>query len=61
MAGITELIHDTINGKGILDDYTLKLQDNDRVKVEINGEYITYMRVIDGKFSYLGHEGIEII
>ena len=42
-------------------DYTLKLSEGDRVRIEANGEYITYLRLADGELSYLGTEKIEAI
>ena len=31
-----------------LRDYALKLTDGDRVRIEVNGETITYIRLADG-------------
>ena len=42
-------------------DYTLKLSEGDRVRIEANGEYITYLRLADGELSYLGTEEIRVI
>ena len=42
-------------------DYTLKLSEGDRVRIEANGEYITYLRLADGELSYLGTEQIRVI
>ena len=44
-----------------LRDYTLKLTDGDRIRIEANGEYITYLRLADGELSYLGAEKIKVI
>ena len=42
-------------------DYTLKLVDGDRIRIEVNGEYITYLRLANGALSYLGTEQIRVI
>ena len=57
MATLTEDIPSSRNFK----DYTLKLSEGDRVRIEANGEYITYLRLADGELSYLGTEEIRVI
>lgn len=42
-------------------DYTLKLKDADRIRIEVNGEYITYLRVIDGVVSHLATDQVIVI
>ena len=53
------LTHDT-TGESFR-DYTLKLQDADRIRIEANGEYVTYMRLLNGELSYVGTEKVVVI
>ena len=48
----------TLAGEGgicpsIFADYELNLYDNQRVKVSVNDEYVTHVRVKDGCLTYI--------
>ena len=42
-------------------EYTLKMSDGDRIKIELDGKYVTYMRGADGTLTYLKSDLIEAI
>ena len=42
-------------------EYTLKMSDGDRIKIELNGEYVTYMRGANGILTYLKSDLIDAI
>lgn len=42
-------------------EYTLNISDGDRIRIQINGEYVTYMRCVDGTLAYLESDKIETI
>ena len=40
-------------------DYALEIEDGDRIRIEVNGVYITYARCIDGRLAYLPTEDMD--
>ena len=42
-------------------DYAMKLKYGDRIRVEVNDEYIIYMVLEEGDLPYLSTEKIEVI
>jgi hypothetical protein len=56
---MAEIKLDSINSN--FKEYTLKMSDGDRIKIELNGEYVTYMRGADGTLSYLKADNIAAI
>ena len=57
MAQLTDL------KKGIKDihDYELRLKHDDRIKVVVNGEYVTYILCHDGTLMYLDSPQVEML
>ena len=42
-------------------DHTLEIKDGDRIKIAVNGEYVTFLQCIDGQLTYLKTDWIEAI
>lgn len=42
-------------------DHTLNMKDGDRVRIELDGGYVTYMRYINNRLTMLDADELDLI